>query len=78
MKRSEQKIPTGKIQGFKKFDKVEYLGKECFIKGRMSTGYAVLMDIGGNKIDLKPIPKFNKMKRIQARKSWLVMLDFIR
>ena len=76
--RSEQKIPTGKIQGFKKFDKVKYLGKEYFIKGRMSTGYAVLMDIEGNKIDLKPIPKFNKMKRIQARKSWLVMSDFIR
>ena len=38
----------------------------------------LLMDIEGNKIDLKPIPKFNKMKRIQARKSWLVMLDFIR
>ena len=76
--RSEQKIPTGKIQGFKKFDKVEYLGKEYFIKGRMSTGYAVLMDIQGNKIDLKPIPKFNKMKRIQARKAWLVMSDFIR
>ena len=75
--RSEQKIPTGKIQGFRKFDKVKYLGKEYFIKGRMSTGYAVLMDIQGNKIDLKPIPKFNKMKRIQARKSWLVMLDFI-
>ena len=76
--RSEQKIPTGKIQGFRKFDKVKYLGKEYFIKGRMSTGYAVLMDIQGNKIDLKPIPKFNKMKRIQARKSWLVMSDFIR
>lgn len=76
--RSEQKIPTGKIQGFKKFDKVEYLGEEYFIKGRMSTGYAVLMDIQGNKIDLKPIPKFNKMKRIQARKAWLVMSDFIR
>ena len=76
--RSEQKIPTGKIQGFKKFDKVKYLGKEYFIKGRMSTGYTVLMDIEGNKIDLKPIPKFNKMKRIQARKSWLVMSDFIR
>ena len=76
--RSEQKIPTGKIQRFRKFDKVRYLRKECFIKGRMSTGYAVLMDIQGNKIDLKPIPKFNKMKRIQARKSWLVMSDFIR
>jgi hypothetical protein len=76
--RSEQKIPTGKIQGFRKFDKVRYLRKEYFIKGRMSTGYAILMDIEGNKIVLKPIPKFTKMKRIQARKSWLVMSDFIR
>jgi len=70
--RSEQRIPTGKIQGFKKFDKVKYLGKEYFIKGRMSTGYAILMDIKGNKVDLKPIPKFNKMKRISARKSWVM------
>lgn len=71
--RSEQKINTGKIQGFRKFDKVKYLGKEYFIKGRMSTGYAILMNIEGKKIDLKPIPKFNKMKRIQARKSWLII-----
>jgi hypothetical protein len=65
--RSEQRIPTGKIQGFRKFDKVKYLGNEYFIKGRMSTGYAILMDIEGNKANLKPIPKFSKMKRIQAR-----------
>jgi hypothetical protein len=70
--RSEQKIKTGKIQGFRKFDKVKYLGKEYFIKGRMSTGYAILMDIEGNKVDLKPIPKFEKMERTQARNSWLV------
>lgn len=70
--RSEQKIPTGKIQGFRKFDKVEYLGKEYFIKGRMSTGYAILMDIEGNKINLKPIPKFSKMKRIQSRKTVMI------
>ena len=63
-----KKIPTGKIQGFRKFDKVKYLGKEYFIKGRMSTGYAVLMDIKGNKIDLKPIPKFNKMKKNTSKK----------
>jgi hypothetical protein len=70
--RSQQKINTGKIQGFKKFDKVKYLGKEYFIKGRMSSGYAILMDIKGNKVDLKPIPKFEKMKRIQARKGWII------
>ena len=43
--RSQQPIETGKICGFRKFDKVKYRGKECFIKGRMSTGYAQLMDI---------------------------------
>ncbi len=31
----------------RKFDKVKYFGKEYFIKGRMSSGYAVLMDIDG-------------------------------
>jgi len=70
--RSEQKIPTGKIRSFRKFDKVRYLGNEYFIKGRMSSGYAILMDIRGNKIQLKPIPKFSKMERISARKSWLM------
>jgi hypothetical protein len=75
--RSEQRINTGKIQGFRKFDKVKHLGKEYFIKGRMSTGYAILMDIQGNKIDLKPIPKFEKMKRVSARKSWVMQDAFI-
>jgi hypothetical protein len=36
----------------------------------MSTGYAILMDIAGNKIDLKPIPKFEQMMRVSARASW--------
>ena len=71
--RSEQHIPTGKIQGFRKFDKVRYQGDEYFIKGRMSTGYAILMHIDGKKVDLKPIPKFDKVKRVGARKSWIMM-----
>jgi hypothetical protein len=70
--RSEQRIITRKIGGFRKFDKVCYQGQEYFIKGRMSTGYAVLMDISGKKIDLKPIPKFEKMKRVSARSSWMI------
>jgi len=70
--RSEQQINTGKIREFRKFDKVCYLGQEYFIKGRMSTGYAILMDISGNKVDLKPIPKFEKMKRVSARSSWIM------
>ena len=76
--RSEQRIPTCKIKGFRKFDKVEYLGKEYFIKGRMSTGYAILMDIKGNKIEFKDAPKGFKtpkmvnMKRLGARKTWII------
>ena len=70
--RSEQPITTGKIRGFRKFDKVRYQSQEYFIKGRMSTGYAILMDIGGNKVNLKPIPKFEKMKRVSARSTWMM------
>jgi hypothetical protein len=70
--RSEQRIPAGKIAGFRKFDKVRYLGQEYFIKGRMATGYAILMDSSRNKVDLKPIPKFEKMKRVSARSSWII------
>jgi hypothetical protein len=71
-KHSQQRITTGKIRGFRKFDKVRYLGKECFIKGRMSSGYAILMDISGSKMKLKPIPKFEKMRRVSARSSWMM------
>ena len=72
--RSEQRITTGKIRGFRKFDKVRYQGQEFFIKGRMSTGYAILMDIAGNTVTLKPIPKFDTMKRMSARPSWIMTL----
>ena len=73
--RSEQPITTGKICCFRKFDKVKYLGKEYFIKGRMSTGYAVLMDIDGNKVDFSAMPrgyktpKLSNCKRITARST---------
>ncbi len=69
---SEKSIPTGKIMGFRKFDKVKWQDQELFIKGRMSTGYAILMDIDGNTVPLKPIPKFKTMKRVTARKSCLI------
>lgn len=76
--RSERFITTGKICGFRKFDKVKYYGNEYFIKGRMSTGYAVLMDINGKKIDFSDMPKGFKTpklcncKRVTARKSQLI------
>ena len=70
--RSEQRIVTGKIGGFRKFDKVRYGGQDYFIKGRMSTGYAILMDLAGKKVALKPIPKLEKMKRVSARRAWMM------
>lgn len=77
--RSQQRIPTGKIFGFRKFDKVKYFGKEYFIQGRMSSGYAFLMDIEGNKIDFSHMPKGYKtprmcnMRRISARKTTIIV-----
>lgn len=76
--RSEQPIVTDKIYGFKKFDKVRYFGNDYFIKGRMSTGYAVLMDIDGYKIDFSMMPKgcktpkLSNCKRITARTSQML------
>ena len=74
---SEKKIPVGKIQGIRKFDKVKYLGKEYFVKGRYSTGYVILMDIFTNQIDFgymprgRKIPKLLNVQRLQARNSIL-------
>jgi len=76
-KRSEKKIPVGKIHGFRKFDKVKYLGdnkNKCyFIKGRMTSGYFVLMDINGESIKLKPMAKPSTVLRIKSRGSLLVV-----
>ncbi len=81
--RSEQPIVTDKICGFRKFDKVRYFGNDYFIKGRMSTGYAVLMDIDGHKIDFSTMPKGYKTpklincKRITARTSQMLQAVII-
>ena len=75
--RGEQKLPTGKICGFKKFDKVEYFNNEYFVESRKSSGFATLMDILGNTIDFSYMPKgtktpkLSKCKRISARSSCL-------
>jgi len=73
--RGEQSIITKKILGFKKFDEVEYFGGKYFIKGRMSSGYAILMNIFGKKADFSNFPKGMKTpkllncKRISARSN---------
>ena len=77
--RGERKLPTGKICGFRKFDKVKYFGKEYFIKGRMvkGGGLAMLMNIFGNEIDFSYMPrglktpKLLNCERLSARGSCL-------
>ena len=75
--RGQLKISVGKIQGFRKFDKVKYLKREYFIKGRASSGFAVLMNIFNEKIDFSHLPrgwktpKLSNLKRISARSSCL-------
>ena len=72
--RSQQSINTGKINSFRKFDKVLYQNNIYFIKGRMSTGYAVLMNIKGieQKFTNPKTVKLCNLNRISARKSILV------
>ena len=74
-RRSEKRLSTGKLFGFRKFDKVKYFGKIYFIKGRIYTGYCKLMDIYGKTIDFSQAekgfksPKLSNCQRISARKS---------
>ena len=75
--RGEQKLPTGKVCGFRKFDKVRYLGKEYFINSRMSSGYAGLMNIFGDNVGFSfmprgaKTPKLSNCERLSARVSCL-------
>ena len=75
--RGEKKIPLGKVYGFRKFDKVTYLGQECFIKARRSSGAFVLMNISGKNLDFRNIggranPSYKELKRITTRTSCLI------
>ena len=79
--RGEIKIPTGKIGGFRKFDKVEYCGLELFIKGRMTKGnQAVLMDINSSTVDCRlyggnKVPNMKRLIKIQARNGVLCIKE---
>ena len=74
--RDEKKLPTGKVHGFKRYDKVEYLGEICFVKGRRTNGSFVLIDINKNSIDFrdrggKSNPSYKSLKRVSTRRSIL-------
>ena len=61
--RDEKKIPTGKVSGFKRYDKVQYLGVICFVKARRTRGIFGLMDIDSNDLDFRNIGGKDKCKK---------------
>lgn len=78
--RSEKSISKGKIAGFHRYDKVEYLGEEYFIKGRSKTSPFRLMDIYGNLCTFENKSPYKyaqtkKLKRISARSSVLCIRE---
>lgn len=78
----EKKIPTGKVHGFKRYDKVKYCGVICFIKSRRVRGNFTLMDIDNNSIDFRnrggiQNPSYKHIKRVSARNGILCTLQRI-
>ena len=74
--RGERKIPTGKALGFRRYDKVQYLGMDCFVKGRRSSGAFVISDIDNNSIDFRPLggkanPSYKLLTKLNSRCSTL-------
>lgn len=81
--RGEKKLPTGKVHGFKRYDKVKYFGKICFIRGRRSSGAFVIMDIENNPIDFRSVggrkePSYKSIKRVSARSGILCVKEMDR
>ena len=78
--RGEKKLPTGKVHGFKRYDKVKYLGVTCFVKGRRVKDGFVLMDISNNSIDFRDRggnkePSYKCIERINTRRSVLYIKE---
>jgi len=69
--RSQMKIPTGKIMNVRKFDKVKCNNIICFIKGRMSTGYAIGMDIFNN--GMKKLLKLKEVEILKRRSNSMII-----
>ena len=78
--RSEKKLPTGKVYGFKRYDKVEYLGTICFIKARRTKGDFILMNIDNNSIDFRDRggrqnPSYKSIRRLNTRRGILCTIE---
>lgn len=80
--RGEKKLPTGKILGFRKCDKVRYLNTTCFIKSRRSSGYFTLMDINNTILDFRDRggygnPSYKLLERLNLQRSTLCFGHFV-
>ena len=79
--RSEIRMNRGKVNGFRRYDKVQYKGNIYFIKGLKKGRYADLMDINNKTIKFpdapkgEKTPKLSKFKRISARKSCIIDIE---
>lgn len=78
--RGEKRYPIGKVYGFKRYDKVKYLGKICFVKARRTRGTFVLMDINNTNLDFRSIggikePSYKSIRRVNSRRSVLCICE---
>lgn len=69
--RSEKKIPTGKLFGFRKFDKVKTPEGTGFVKGKRSSGSFVISDILGTTFNKSWNAK-KYLERLNARKNYIM------
>lgn len=70
-RRSEKRIPTGKLFGLRKFDYIQTPKGKGFVKGKRSTGFFAISDLGGNVIN----PSMDVKKdctRLKARTTTLI------
>jgi 5-methylcytosine-specific restriction endonuclease McrA len=69
--RSERKIPTGKLFGFRKFDYIQTPKLSGWVKGKRSTGFFAISDLDGRVIN----PSVNVKKdciRLKTRTTTLI------
>jgi hypothetical protein len=67
--RSEKRVPTGKLFGLRKFDKVRTPHGVGFVKGKRSSGYFAIAMLNGTKIHNSA--KASQCERLSARSTTL-------
>ena len=71
-KRSEIKIPTGKLFGLRKFDLIKTPKETGFVKGKRMSGQFVLMTVAGTVLASRTVRR--NCVRVQARTTTLTVL----